>query len=166
MRRLRNHGSPQRYYHEEFGWNSRLDGIQAAVLRVKLPHVVDWNNRRRQRAATYNRLLTEAGVTSGNSPVRLLEVSPHAHHVFHQYVIRTQRRDDLRHFLSERGIGTEIYYPLPLHLQTCFAYLGYQPGDLPEAERAAREVLAIPMFPELTEGEQEWVVESIAAFYS
>ncbi len=166
MRRLRNHGSPQRYYHEEFGWNSRLDGIQAAVLRVKLPHVVDWNNRRRQRAATYDRLLTEAGVTSGNSPVRLLEVSPHAHHVFHQYVIRTQRRDDLRHFLSERGIGTEIYYPLPLHLQTCFAYLGYQPGDLPEAERAAREVLAIPMFPELTEGEQEWVVESIAAFYS
>ena len=168
MRRLRNHGSPQRYYHEEFGWNSRLDAIQAAVLRVKLPHVDDWNNRRREHAANYDRLLSEAGLSSQgeNSPVRPLSISANAHHVFHQYVIRAQRRDDLRRFLSERGIGTEIYYPLPLHLQTCFAYLGCQPGDLPESERAAREVLAIPMFPELTEAEQDWVVDSIGSFYS
>jgi dTDP-4-amino-4,6-dideoxygalactose transaminase len=138
------------------------------VLRVKLPHVTDWNNRRRQHAANYDRLLSEAGLSSQgeNSPVRPLSISANAHHVFHQYVIRAQRRDDLRRFLSERGIGTEIYYPLPLHLQTCFAYLGFQPGDLPESERAAREVLAIPMFPELTEAEQDWVVDSIGSFYS
>ena len=168
MRRLRNHGSPRRYYHEEFGWNSRLDAIQAAVLRVKLPHVNEWNNRRRQHAANYGRLLSEAGLTSKSTgaPLIVLSVPPHAHHVFHQYVIRAQRRDDLRHFLTERGIGTEIYYPLPLHLQSCFGYLGYQEGDLPESERAAREVLALPMFPELTEEEQRWVVESIADFYA
>jgi dTDP-4-amino-4,6-dideoxygalactose transaminase len=93
-------------------------------------------------------------------------VSPLALHVFHQYVLRAQRRDELRRFLAERGIGTEVYYPVPLHLQAAFAYLGYQEGDLPESERAAREVLALPMFPELTQEEQRWVVESIAEFYS
>jgi dTDP-4-amino-4,6-dideoxygalactose transaminase len=168
MRRLRNHGSPQRYYHEEIGWNSRLDAIQAAVLRVKLPYLCDWNDRRRKHAADYSRLFTNVGLvsTSDESPVQLPFVSPHAHHVFHQYVIRAKRREELRRFLTERGIGTEVYYPLPLHLQAAFAYLGYQEGDLPESERAAREVLALPMFPELTEGEQRWVVDSIAEFYS
>jgi dTDP-4-amino-4,6-dideoxygalactose transaminase len=168
MRRLRNHGSPQRYLHEEVGWNCRLDAIQAAVLRVKLPHVETWNRKRREHAAAYDFLLTQSGLISatGDSPVRVLTRSPHAQHVYHQYVIRAQRRDQLRQFLTDRKIGTEIYYPIPLHLQPVFAYLGYREGDLPESERAAREVLALPMFPELTDEEQQWVVESIAEFYS
>ena len=168
VRRLRNHGSPQRYLHEELGWNCRLDAIQAAVLRVKLPHVETWNRKRREHAAAYDLLLTQSGLISaiGDSPVRVLTRSPHAHHVYHQYVIRAQRRDQLRQFLTDRKIGTEIYYPIPLHLQPVFAYLGYREGDLPESERAAREVLALPMFPELTDEEQQWVVESIAEFYS
>ena len=168
MRRLRTHGSPRRYLHEEFGWNCRLDAIQAAVLRVKLPYVEKWNQQRRDRAATYDRLLTLSGLASGraNDPIRPLGTSPHAHHVYHQYVIRAQRRDDLRQFLADRKIGTEVYYPIPIHLQPAFAYLGYREGDLPESERAAREVLALPMFPELTEDEQQWVVENIADFYS
>lgn len=157
MRRLRNHGSPKRYLHEEFGWNSRLDAIQAAVLRVKLPYVEKWNQQRRERAANYDRLLIQSGLTSasGNGPVRVLASAPHAHHVFHQYVVRVQRRDDLRHFFAERKIGTEVYYPVPLHRQPVFEYLGYSEGDLPESENAAREVLALPMFPELTESEQQ-----------
>jgi dTDP-4-amino-4,6-dideoxygalactose transaminase len=168
MRRLRNHGSPRRYLHEELGWNSRLDAIQAAVLRVKLPHVETWNRQRRERAATYDRLLTQAGLISatGDSPVRVLATMPHAHHVYHQYVIRARRREELRQFLADRKIGTEVYYPIPLHLQPAFAYLGYCEGELPESERAAREVLALPMFPELTGDEQQWVVESLAEFYS
>jgi dTDP-4-amino-4,6-dideoxygalactose transaminase len=168
MRRLRNHGSPRRYLHEEFGWNGRLDAIQAAVLRVKLPHIEQWNGQRRERAAEYDRLLTQAGLISatGHSPVRTLRTSPEAFHVYHQYVVRTERRDELRQFLSSRQIGTEVYYPIPLHLQPCFAYLGYAEGDLPESERAANEVLALPMFPELTPEEQQVVVEAIAEFYS
>ena len=167
MRRLRNHGSPRRYHHEEFGWNCRIDAIQAAILRVKLPHIEKWNQQRRERAVAYQRLFTEAGLLSSNdSPIRLLNTCPQAQPVFHQYVIRAQRRDELRKFLSDRKIGTEIYYPLPLHLQPCFAYLGYREGDLPESERAASEVLALPMFPELTTEEQRWVVESIAEFYA
>jgi len=167
MRRLRNHGSPRRYYHDEFGWNARMDGIQAAVLRVKLKHIDRWNQKRREHAFAYDRLFEEAGLVSSkqDGPIRPLARSPHAHHVFHQYVVRAERRDDLRKFLAERKIGTEVYYPVPLHLQECFVYLGYREGDLPESERAAREVLALPMFPELTEAEQKWVVESIAAFY-
>jgi dTDP-4-amino-4,6-dideoxygalactose transaminase len=168
MRRLRNHGSPRRYHHEEVGWNCRMDAIQAAILRVKLPHVESWNQQRRQRAATYDGLLVDAGLVSkdSNSPVRPLRTSPHAFHVFHQYVIRAHRRDELRKFLGDRKIGTEVYYPIPLHLQPSFAYLGYSAGDLPESERASGEVLALPMFPELTEAEQKCVVESIAEFYS
>jgi dTDP-4-amino-4,6-dideoxygalactose transaminase len=168
MRRLRNHGSPQRYYHDEFGWNGRIDAIQAAVLRVKLPHIADWNQKRRQHAATYDRLLADAGLISANSasPVRALARSPQATHIFHQYVIRASRRDELRKFLAERKIGSEIYYPMPLHLQNVFAYLGLKAGDLPVAEQAAKEVLALPMFPELTDDEIRLVVESIAAFYS
>ena len=176
MRRLRNHGSPRRYVHEELGWNSRLDAIQAAVLRVKLKYVEEWNNARRQRAATYDRLFAEAGLATAveqagglqgenSSPVQLPQISRQTYHVFHQYVIRACRRDELREFLSARKIGTEIYYPVPLHLQPSFVYLGYLEGDLPEAERAAKEVLALPMFPELTEDEQKRVVQSIADFY-
>jgi dTDP-4-amino-4,6-dideoxygalactose transaminase len=168
MRRLRNHGSPRRYLHEEMGWNCRLDAIQAAVLRVKLTHIESWNRERGEHAATYDRLLTQSGLLSptADAPIRTVASLPNAHHVYHQFVIRSQRRDDLRQFLAQRKIGTEIYYPIPLHLQPVFSYLGYQEGDLPEAERAAREVLALPMFPELRPEEQQWVVESIAEFYS
>jgi dTDP-4-amino-4,6-dideoxygalactose transaminase len=144
-----------------------MDAIQAAILRVKLPRIEKWNQQRRERAAAYRRLFTEAGLlSSGDSRIRELETSPQAQPVFHQYVIRARGRDELRKFLGDRKIGTEIYYPLPLHLQPCFAYLGYREGDLPESERAASEVLALPMFPELTTEEQSWVVESIAEFYS
>ncbi|HEX8817147.1 MAG TPA: DegT/DnrJ/EryC1/StrS family aminotransferase [Terriglobales bacterium] len=166
MKNLRNHGSPRRYLHEEIGWNCRMDAMQAAVLRVKLPHVERWNRQRRERAAVYDLLLASSGLTGAQSPLRQLSISAHAHHVFHQYVVRVERRDEMRAFLTERKIGTEVYYPIPLHLQPCFAYLGYSAGDLPESERAAKDVLALPMFPELTEAEQNWVVESIAEFYS
>ena len=170
MRSLRNHGGKQRYYHDEVGWNCRLDGIQAAVLRVKMPHLQKWNDARREHARTYGRLLTASGLTKAGSestpPVTLLKTLPGAHHIYHQYVIRVRSRDKLRAFLSERGVGSEIYYPIPLHLQKCFGYLGYAPGDLPEAERAALDVLALPMFAELEEDEQRHVVESIADFYN
>jgi dTDP-4-amino-4,6-dideoxygalactose transaminase len=173
LRSFRNHGSKQRYYHEEFGWNSRLDAMQSAILRVKLLHLNAWNDRRRAIAAQYSSSFEAAGLTKPGSvtpnkevPIALLAVDPEAFHIFHQYVVRTYRRDELRAFLSEAGIGTEIYYPLPLHLQKAFAYLGYSNGDFPEAERAAGEVLALPMFPELREEEQQRVIATIAQFYS
>jgi dTDP-4-amino-4,6-dideoxygalactose transaminase len=166
LRRLRNHGSDRRYHHQEFGGNSRLDELQAAVLQVKLRHLNRWNAERRARAAAYDRLFAAAGLAGGDSaPIALPQAAAQAHHVFHQYVIRSSRRDVLREHLTRCGVGTEIYYPVPLHLQPCFSYLGYGEGSLPEAERAAREVLALPMFPELTEEEQGYVVDSIAAFY-
>jgi dTDP-4-amino-4,6-dideoxygalactose transaminase len=169
-RSLRNHGAKQRYYHDEIGANSRLDSIQAAVLRVKMPHLKRWNEERRQRARTYDQLFTSAGLTKtgveSTAPVVLLKTHPEAYHIYHQYVIRVSERDKLREFLKERGIGTEVYYPVPLHQQKCFAYLGYAPGDLPEAEQAALDVLALPMFAELQEDEQQHVVNSIAEFYS
>jgi len=175
MRRLRNHGSARRYYHEEIGWNSRMDALQGAVLRIKLKHIEEWNERRRAIATNYDRLLQAAGLTGerGNSvrvdkqhPVQLPKTLAPAYHIFHQYVIRADRRDDLRQFLSDRKIGSEIYYPVPLHLQQCFAYLGYKTGSLPETERACAEVLALPIFPELTMEEQRVVVHAIAEFYS
>lgn len=163
-RSLRNHGSKQRYYHDEIGANSRLDSIQAAVLRVKMKRLPQWNKARAERARTYDQLFARAGLTG--TKVTLLKTRPEALHIFHQYVIRVPQRDELRTFLKERGVSTEVYYPVPLHLQKCFAYLGYAEGDLPEAERAAKEVLALPMFPELETEEQNYVVESIAEFYS
>ena len=181
MRKLRNHGSPRRYVHEEFGWNSRLDSIQAAILLVKMRYIPEWNEQRRQRAATYDELLISAGLAMASSEngtdtpisertknhfLALPCRDPRVQHVFHQYVVRAARRDELRAFLSERGVGSEIYYPIPLHLQSCFAYLGYRAGDLPESERAAEEVAALPIFPELREDEQRRVVETIAEFYS
>jgi dTDP-4-amino-4,6-dideoxygalactose transaminase len=169
-RLLRNHGAKQRYYHDEIGACSRMDAIQAAVLRVKMPYLRRWNDARRERAQVYDRLLTAAGLirtgASSPAPITLLKTRPQAHHIYHQYVIRAQQRDKLREFLRERGVGSEIYYPVPLHLQKCFAYLGYSEGDLPEAERAAAEVLALPMFAELEQDEQRVVVDAIAEFYS
>ena len=173
VRRLRNHGSRRRYYHEEIGWNSRLDAIQAAVLRVKLKHLDGWNERRRVVAGRYDALLEAAGlVKSGattvdaHAPIARLQTRPEAFHIYHQYVIRALRRDELRAFLSQRGVGSEIYYPVPLHLQQSFAFLGYKTGDLPESERAANEVLALPIFPELRDDEQQRVAATIAEFYS
>jgi dTDP-4-amino-4,6-dideoxygalactose transaminase len=167
MRSLRNHGSKHRYYHEELGWNTRMDAIQAAVLRVKLKYIDEWNRQRGERAALYKKLLADTGLLAKtNSSIAMLDVASQVSHVFHQFVVRAQRRDSLREFLGERKIATEIYYPLPLHLQPALTYLGFRQGDFPEAEQAAREVLALPMFPELGEEEQKWVVESIAEFYS
>jgi len=168
IRLLRNHGSRQRYHHEEVGWNSRLDALQAAVLRVKMKYIDEWNARRREVAAGYDRLFAQAGLAgkSSTDPLQLPFIASQGHHIFHQYVVRARRRDDLRRYLTERGVGTEIYYPAPLHLQKSYAFLGYAEGDFPESERAAREVLALPIFPELTAEEQAAVVEAIAEFYS
>jgi dTDP-4-amino-4,6-dideoxygalactose transaminase len=168
VKRLRNHGSERRYYHEEIGWNSRLDTLQAAVLRIKLRKLNDWNKKRNERATAYDVLFKSSGLLGkrgGQAPVQLMGRRKEAHHIYHQYVIRVQQRDHLRQFLAERKIGSEIYYPVPLHLQKCFGYLGYAEGDLPEAERAAREVLALPIFPSLTPEEQASVVNAIAEFY-
>jgi dTDP-4-amino-4,6-dideoxygalactose transaminase len=169
-RRLRSHGMEVRYYHEEVGWNSRLDSLQAAVLLVKLGHVERWNQRRRTLAARYGELFRHAGlVEAGPYPAHgivLPWVDPRAHHVFHQYVVRVPRREELREHLTRRGIGSEIYYPLGLHQQPALATLGYRAGDFPETERAAREVLALPIFPQLREEEQERVVAAIAEFLS
>jgi dTDP-4-amino-4,6-dideoxygalactose transaminase len=169
-RSLRNHGAKQRYYHDEIGANSRLDSIQATVLRVKMPHLGEWNEARRNRASAYDKMFAAAGLTKvgaeAPAPVTLLKTLPQAHHIYHQYVVRVQKREQLREFLKERGVGTEVYYPVPLHLQKCFSYLGYGQGDLPEAEQAALDVLALPIFPELEEFEQRHVVQSIAEFFS
>ena len=166
VRLLRAHGSRQRYYHEEIGWNSRLDSVQAAVLSVKLKHLEKWNRQRQQHAEAYAKLFRKAGLGGTDSPVRLPETDPNSSHIYHQYVIRAQRRDELRKFLTDRRIGSEVFYPVPLHRQKCFDYLGHGEGSLPIAEAAAREVLALPMFAELREDELRTVVDAIAEFYS
>jgi dTDP-4-amino-4,6-dideoxygalactose transaminase len=164
---LRAHGMRQRYYHEEVGWNSRLDSLQAAVLEVKLKYLPQWNQQRRYLAANYDKLFLAAGIVGASTDggVVLPFTDPRAGHVFHQYVIRAPRRDALREYLTDRQIGSEIYYPLPLHLQTSLAGLGYKLGDFPVSETAAAEVLALPMYPELREDEQVTVVDAIGAFY-
>lgn len=159
---LRVHGMRPRYVHHTVGGNFRLDAIQAAVLRAKLPYLPRWNQARRENAQRYRKLFTEAGLAG---VVQLPQELPDRGHTYHQYVVRVPQRDELRAFLAERGIGTEVYYPIPLHLQKCFASLGYAPGSFPEAEKAAAEVLALPIFPELTAEEQERVVAAFAAFY-
>jgi len=166
VRLLRAHGSRQRYYHEEIGWNSRLDSLQAAVLSVKLKHLEKWNRQRQQHAETYTKFFSKAGLAGTDSPVRLPSTDPNSSHIYHQYVIRAQRRDELRKFLIDRGIGSEVFYPVPLHRQKCFDYLGYGEGSLPVAEAAAREVLALPMFAELRDDELRTVVNAVAEFYS
>lgn len=146
-----------------WGVNSRLDELQAAVLLVKFSYLEEWTRKRRENAHRYDELLREIGAEEMG--IKLPKVKYRNHHVFHQYVIRTPRRDDLRAFLWQRGIGTEVYYPIPLHLQPCLRHLGYREGELPEAERAAGEVLALPIYPELTPEQQEYVVEQIAQFF-
>ncbi len=168
VRMLRTHGMRRRYFHDEIGWNARMDTIQAAVLEVKLKRVDAGNARRREIAALYDREFHDAGLvgSSVGEGVLLPWTDPRAEHVFHQYVIRAPRRDALRAFLGEEGIGSEIYYPLPLHLQDSLAFLGYRKGDFPESERAAEEVLALPIYPELREDEVETVVDGIRRFYA
>jgi len=167
-RALRNHGMTRRYFHDEVGWNSRLDAIQAAILEVKLRYLPQGNQLRRDRAARYDQLFQNAGLTgkSIHDGIVLPFTDPRATPVFHQYVIRAPRRDDLRDYLTARRIGSEIYYPVPLHLQAALKDLGYKPGDFPHAEAAAAEVLALPMYPELREDEQHTVVEAIRTFYA
>ncbi len=164
---LRAHGMRRRYYHDEVGWNSRLDTIQAAVLQVKLRYVQQWNEQRQQRAAHYNQLFRMAGLAAESiaEGVVLPLTHPKASHVFHQYVVRVARRDELKAWLAEQKIGSEIYYPLSLHQQTSLAALGYKTGDFPESERAAQEVLALPMYPELRADEQERVVDAVLRFH-
>ncbi len=170
VRALRQHGMKRRYYHDEVGWNARMDGFQGAILSVKLKYIDGWNRARRAVAKKYHAMFRAAGLAeSGPYPthgVILPHEVPGAHHVWHQYVLRTRRRDALREFLAIRNIGSEIYYPVPLHLQDAFKSLGYKQGDFPETERAAREVLALPIFPELREDEQQTVVAAIAEFLS
>jgi dTDP-4-amino-4,6-dideoxygalactose transaminase len=168
VRMLRTHGMRQRYFHDEIGWNARMDTIQAAVLEVKLKRVEAGNARRREIAALYDRLFGDAGLAAENvaEGVVLPWTDPRAEHVFHQYCIRAPRRDELRAFLTEERIGSEIYYPVPLHQQESLAFLGYKTGDFPESERAANEVLALPIYPELREDEAEAVVEAVRRFYA
>ncbi len=167
-RMLRQHGMRHRYHHDELGWNTRMDGFQGAILSVKLKYVAGWNDARRTVAERYHAMFRAAGLAeAGPYPAKGI-VLPHevpgSRHVWHQYVIRTPRRDELREFLASRSIGSEIYYPVPLHLQQALKSLGYAEGSFPEAERAAQEVLALPIFAELREDEQQTVVHAIAEF--
>ncbi|MDP2982703.1 MAG: DegT/DnrJ/EryC1/StrS family aminotransferase [Candidatus Latescibacter sp.] len=158
---LREHGARPKYYHSLVGINSRLDALQAAVLTVKLRHLDRWTEERISNAATYRGLFSEKGI-----PDVILPLVPAGHrHIFNQFVIRVKERDSLREYLTDLGIGTEIYYPVPLHLQDCFPGLGYRKGDFPESEAAAKNTLAIPIYPELAPQMQEYVVDAIAEFY-
>jgi dTDP-4-amino-4,6-dideoxygalactose transaminase len=170
VRMLRQHGMRRRYHHDEMGWNARMDGLQGAILNVKLKYIDGWNQARRAVAKRYHALFHAAGLAeAGPYPVHgvvLPHEAPGSRHVWHQYVIRTPRRDALRDFLAIRQIGSEIYYPVPLHMQEALKGQGYVEGSFPEAERAAKEVLALPIFPELREDEQQTVVAAIAEFMS
>ena len=159
---LRNHGAEPKYYHKLVGGNFRLDALQAAILRIKLRYLDGWTAGRQQNADRYRRLFAEAGLQDIVLPTE----EPERRHVYNQFVIRTGRRDAVMAKLKERKIGNEIYYPLPLHLQECFASLGYRPGSLPESERAAKETLALPIYPELTEEMQAAVVAAVAEAYA
>jgi dTDP-4-amino-4,6-dideoxygalactose transaminase len=159
LKRLRVHGGAKTYYHEEVGYNSRLDTLQAAVLLAKLPHLAGWSAKRRDHARFYDEALSDLG------DVRTPVVDQPNESIYNQYTLRVARRDALQSYLKERGIGTAIYYPLPLHLQPCFEYLGYRPGSCPESERAATEVLSLPVYPELTQSQLDEVVSAVRAFY-
>jgi len=165
LKRLRVHGGAKQYFHDEVGYNSRLDALQAAVLSAKLPHLAAWSAKRRENAAYYNMALAKlAEIDAIATPY----VAPQNESIFNQYTLRIAdgKRDALLAFLKERGIGTSVYYPLPLHLQPCFAYLGYKEGQLPESERAAKEVLSLPIFPELKREQLDEVVAGVQAFFA
>jgi dTDP-4-amino-4,6-dideoxygalactose transaminase len=158
LRKLRVHGGAKQYFHEEIGTNSRLDTLQAVVLKAKLPHLAEWSTRRRAHASFYNGAL--AGLRGITPPV----TDPANEHIFHQYTIRSDRRDELVAWLKQRGIGCAVYYPKPLHLQPCFAPLGYREGQFPATERAAREVVSLPVYPELTGEQRDAVVGAVREF--
>jgi dTDP-4-amino-4,6-dideoxygalactose transaminase len=161
LRVLRVHGSKPKYYHSFVGINSRLDTLQAAIVNVKLKYLNGWTEGRRRNAAHYDKRFKELGVEQlVNPPYR----DPNCFHIFNQYTLRVARRDALRDHLKKNDIGTEIYYPVPLHLQKCFAYLGHKPGDFPVAEKAAAESLSLPIYPELTTAQLDFVAETVAAF--
>lgn len=165
LKRLRVHGGAKQYFHDEVGYNSRLDALQAAVLSAKLPHLAAWSAKRRENAAYYDSALAQLAQAGAlTTPY----VAPENESIFNQYTLRIAggKRAALQAFLKEKGIGTSIYYPLPLHLQPCFAYLGYKEGQCPESELAAKEVLSIPIFPELTRQQLDEVVAGISAFFS
>lgn len=161
---LRVHGEASKYHHEVIGINSRLDALQAAVLRAKLPHLDEWTTARQRKAQQYELMFIDAGLAE---QIAVPFVRGNTRHIFHQFVIRVPdgRRDALREHLRESGVGTDVYYPVPLHLQKCFAYLGYQSGDFPVAEKAAQETLALPVYPELTDEQQDYVVNAIVKFF-
>lgn len=162
LRLIRNHGMEPKYYHHLIGGNFRIDALQAAVLRVKLPHLAGWSEGRRRNAGIYRELFEDAGL---KGTVCLPVEAPHRTHIYNQFVIRVPERDRLRAHLGASGIGTEVYYPVPFHLQACFADLGYPPGAFPVAEAAANQSLALPIYSELTEAQQAAVVQGIQAFY-
>lgn len=165
LRSLRVHGEATKYHHREIGFNSRLDTLQAAVLRVKLPHLDSWSDARSLHAARYRQLFADAGLLE---EVGLPFERGDARHIYNQFVVSVGgdgRRDALVEHLRREGVGTEVYYPVPLHLQECFRYLGYGEGDFPEAERAARETLALPVYPELTDAQQQYVVDVVRNFF-
>jgi dTDP-4-amino-4,6-dideoxygalactose transaminase len=159
LRRLRTHGAVKTYVHEEVGYNSRLDAIQAAVLNAKLPFLAEWSAARRAHAAEYDRAFADLG------DIRTPAIDAANESIYNQYTIRTERRDALQSHLTSKGIGTAIYYPIPLHLQQCFAYLGYKAGAFPESERASKEVLSLPVYPELTTVQQDEVIEAVRSFF-
>ncbi len=171
LRILRVHGAKNKYFHDFIGGNFRLDALQATILRVKFKYLDKWLKKRMANAALYDKLFQESGLLeSGKNAIRLPEPIYNTsgiqnYHTYNQYVIRAASRDELQSFLKERGIATAIYYPLSLHLQTCFAYLGYRKGDFPESEKASEEVLALPVYPELSEEQQEYIVATIKEFY-
>jgi len=167
LRVLRVHGSKPKYYHSLVGGNFRLDAIQAAIVSAKLPHLDEWSAGRQSNAARYRRLFEQSGLVQSGK-VRLPVELEGRRHIYNQFVIRVERRDELRAYLKEHRIGTEIYYPVPLHLQECFASLGYGEGDFPHSETAARETLALPLpiYPELSDRQAEYVVDRIARFYA
>lgn len=166
LRILRVHGGATEYHHKVVGINSRLDTLQAAILRVKLPHLDDWSDKRLARAETYRRLFAEA--FAGTGEVICPTIRAGARHIFHQYVIRVDsaERDSLIRHLKSKDVGVKIYYPVPLHLQECFHFLGYKEGDLPKSESVARETIALPIYPELTEQQQEYVVQAIRDYFA
>src|SRR5437588_374252 len=159
LRKLRLHGGAKQYHHDEVGTNSRLDSMQAAVLLAKLPYLATWSERRREHAATYSNALADV------SEVRTPVVDACNEPIFHQYTLRVERRDDLQAHLKSKGVGNAVYYPVPLHLQNCFSDLGYKRGRLPEAERAAGEVISLPIYPELTRDQVDYVADMIRGFY-
>lgn len=159
LMKLRTHGSRRTYYHEIVGYNSRLDALQAAVLRAKLPHLAGWSAARRRNAAYYDAAFADV------AEIATPWIDPANTSIYNQYTIRVTQRDALQAHLKERGIGSNVYYPLPLHLQPCFAYLGYAEGQCPEAERASHEVLSLPVYPELTTAQLDEVIAAVRGFF-